>query len=272
MPYSFWAMPMLTSPPSGGNRSPATSTRIYRLRWRIPSGSSWPHPFFSARILKRPLKTRGACMLHAQADHCPGWVQRGSFFQQGLSHHQAAWGAVHSPAAAEEEGAIALTRRKTVTQHRRPPQLTFTKEEEECMQAEIQGMLEKRPSPGEEKTPQNYKPQEAKPVSEDRALQDGCLMLNMLKDLLRAGDWTAKIDLKDAYFMIPIAKEDREFLMFKWKMTHQFPRLLFGLSSAQWVFTKTTRPVVAIMREVGLCLIITLSWWRLSFSCTSMSQ
>ena len=71
-----------------------------------------------------------------------------------------------------------------LTQHRRPPQLTFTKEEEECMQAEIQGMLEKRPSPGEEKTPQTgakegwqaeiyYKPQEAKPVSEDRALQDG---------------------------------------------------------------------------------------------------
>ena len=39
--------------------------------------------------------------------------------------------------------------------------------------------------------------------------------IHMLKDLLRAGDWMAKIDLKDAYFMIPIAQEDRDFLKFQ---------------------------------------------------------
>ena len=38
--------------------------------------------------------------------------------------------------------------------------------------------------------------------------------IHMLKNLLRAGDWMAKIDLKDAYFMIPIAQEDRDFLKF----------------------------------------------------------
>ena len=40
--------------------------------------------------------------------------------------------------------------------------------------------------------------------------------IHMFKDLLRAEDWMAKIDLKDAY-MIPIAQEDRDFLKFHWK-------------------------------------------------------
>ena len=81
--------------------------------------------------------------------------------------------------------------------------------------------------------------------------------IHMLKDLLKAGDWMAKIDLKDAYFMIPIAQEDREFLCFQWKdRSYQFNCLPFGLSSAPWVFTKTTRPMVAALRELGLRLII----------------
>ena len=60
----------------------------------------------------------------------------------------------------------------------------------------------------------------------------------MLKDLLRAGDWMAKIDLKDAYFMIPIGQEDRELLKFQWKdRLYQFNCLPFGLSSSPWVFS-----------------------------------
>ena len=67
--------------------------------------------------------------------------------------------------------------------------------------------------------------------------------IHMLKDLLKAGDRMVKIDLKDVYFMIPIAQEDREF---QWKdKAYQFNFLLFRLSSAPWVFSKTKRLVVA---------------------------
>ena len=67
----------------------------------------------------------------------------------------------------------------------------------------------------------------------------------------------AKIDMKDAYFMVPMAKEDRHFLKFHWEdKFYQFNCLPFGLSSAPWVFTKTTRPVVATLQELGLRLII----------------
>ena len=36
--------------------------------------------------------------------------------------------------------------------------------------------------------------------------------IHMLKDLLRQGDFMAKIDLKDAYFAVPISEPDREHL------------------------------------------------------------
>ena len=81
--------------------------------------------------------------------------------------------------------------------------------------------------------------------------------IHMLKDTLKSGDWMTKVDLKDAYFMIPMASHHRRLLRFQWQgQTYQFNCLPFGLSSAPWVFTKTTRPVVATLRSLGLRLII----------------
>lgn len=72
--------------------------------------------------------------------------------------------------------------------------------------------------------------------------------IHMLKYLLKA-DWMAKIDSKDAYFMIPVAHKDKKYLRFQWKnKTYQFNCLPFGLSPDPWVFTKTTRPVMATLR------------------------
>ena len=81
--------------------------------------------------------------------------------------------------------------------------------------------------------------------------------IHMLKDILKPGDWMTKVNLKDAYFMIPMALHHRRLLRFRWQgQTYQFNCLPFGLSSAPWVFTKTTRPVVATLRPLGLRLII----------------
>ena len=41
--------------------------------------------------------------------------------------------------------------------------------------------------------------------------------IHVLRDLLRAGDWMAKVELKNAYFMLPIQEEDRAFLKFSFK-------------------------------------------------------
>ena len=54
--------------------------------------------------------------------------------------------------------------------------------------------------------------------------------LPMVKTLLQMNDWMIKLDLKDAYFGIPIAKNHRRFLRFKrMKQKHQFQCLSFGL-------------------------------------------
>lgn len=81
--------------------------------------------------------------------------------------------------------------------------------------------------------------------------------IHMLKDMMRPGDFLTKVDLKDAYFMIPIHAEHRKFLRFAWQSkTYQFNCLPFGLSSAPWVFTKTSRAIILTLRTLGLRVII----------------
>lgn len=83
--------------------------------------------------------------------------------------------------------------------------------------------------------------------------------VSSIKHVVRHNDWMAKLDLKDAYFTIPIHSEDQSFLQFKWENTpFQFICLPFGLSSAPWVFTKLLKPVVAYLRQQGIRLIIYL--------------
>ena len=57
--------------------------------------------------------------------------------------------------------------------------------------------------------------------------------------LIRPGCFRASVDLKYAYYSIPIAEEDRKLLMFQWKgKYYQFTCLPNGLSSAPRIFTK----------------------------------
>ncbi|CAB3997174.1 Gag-Pro-Pol poly [Paramuricea clavata] len=67
--------------------------------------------------------------------------------------------------------------------------------------------------------------------------------------LIRPGCFMASIDLKDAYYSIPVADEDRKFLMFEWQGTfYQFTCLPNGLSCAPGVFTKILKPVYSHLR------------------------
>ena len=81
--------------------------------------------------------------------------------------------------------------------------------------------------------------------------------IRSLKDILQEGDFMAKLDLKEAYFSVPITEQSRSFLQFKRKdKLFQFTCLPFGLSSAPYVFTKLLRPVLAYLREQGIrCLM-----------------
>ena len=71
--------------------------------------------------------------------------------------------------------------------------------------------------------------------------------------ILRPGDWAASINLKDAYFHVPINRRFRRFLRFGWKgKLYQFLVLPFGLCSAPLVFTRVTKPLKAFLHSRGI--------------------
>ena len=83
--------------------------------------------------------------------------------------------------------------------------------------------------------------------------------VHMLRDLLKPNNFMTKIDLKDAYFTVPIWKGHQKFLRFFWKGTQwEFACLPFGIASALRVFTKILKPVIGLLRKQGICLIIYL--------------
>ena len=62
----------------------------------------------------------------------------------------------------------------------------------------------------------------------------------------------ASIDLNDAYFSVPIAKEHRKYLRFMWQnKVYEFTCLPFGLACAPCVFTKVMKPLVSSLRIMG---------------------
>lgn len=62
----------------------------------------------------------------------------------------------------------------------------------------------------------------------------------------------SSVDLKNAYYSIPVATEHQQFLQFFWeKRLFQFTSLPQGLSSAPRLFTKLLKPVYATLRRLG---------------------
>ena len=81
--------------------------------------------------------------------------------------------------------------------------------------------------------------------------------LHTVRDLLRPGDYLTKVDLQDAYFAVPIAREQRHLLRFRLDgELFEFTCLPFGLAPALGVFTKLRKPVVATLRRMGIRVVI----------------
>ena len=65
--------------------------------------------------------------------------------------------------------------------------------------------------------------------------------------------WMGSIDLRDAYYSVPISHMHRKFLKFRWGgQLFQFTALPNGLACAPRIFTKILSPVFAHLREDGL--------------------
>lgn len=80
----------------------------------------------------------------------------------------------------------------------------------------------------------------------------------MLK-LLTHNTYLAKIDLKDAYFLLSIQKKYRKYLRFKFRdVLYEFNALPFGLSVAPFLFTKILKKVIGYLRESNILLVFYL--------------
>ena len=84
----------------------------------------------------------------------------------------------------------------------------------------------------------------------------------MVLSSIRKGDWMVSIDLKDAYFHIPIHPDSRKYLRFVWKgRVWQFRSLCFGLSTAPQVFTRVMASVAAALHREGYRVLRYLDDW-----------
>ena len=83
--------------------------------------------------------------------------------------------------------------------------------------------------------------------------------LKAILQSLNPNDWVTKLDLKDAYFHIPIRPKHRKFLRFAIQgQCHQFKALCFGLASAPRVFTKVMAVLGAKLhaQQVQVCMYL----------------
>lgn len=63
--------------------------------------------------------------------------------------------------------------------------------------------------------------------------------------LIRKDDFLCTIDLKDAYFLIPVHLSHGNFFRFIYKdVLYEFTCVPFGLASAPYTFTKLLKPVI----------------------------
>ena len=67
------------------------------------------------------------------------------------------------------------------------------------------------------------------------------------------------IDLKDAYYLIPIKESQKIFLRFLFQgQLYEFNCLPFGLSTAPLIFTKLLKPVTETLRSKGIICVFYL--------------
>ncbi|KAJ8917897.1 hypothetical protein NQ315_002589 [Exocentrus adspersus] len=74
-----------------------------------------------------------------------------------------------------------------------------------------------------------------------------------VKDIIVQNCYMCTLDLKDAYYLIPIHKKYRKYLRFSFEgQLFEFNVLPFGLSTAPFVFCKLIKPILSFLRTEGL--------------------
>ena len=149
-----------------------------------------------------------------------------------------------------------------------PCENTFSTAESEAIDLEVQKLLQKGVI---SKTP--HEPGEFISQIFIRPKKDGTyrLILNLKKlnqfvkyhhfkmetihtatELMKQNCYMASIDLRDAYYSVPVCTDHQKYLKFSWRnILYKFTCLPNGLASAPRIFTKLLKPVYATLRSHG---------------------
>jgi len=83
--------------------------------------------------------------------------------------------------------------------------------------------------------------------------------LKDVRNMIQKGDYLIKIDLKDAFWSVPVNRKSRRLMRFDWEgFLYEFRTLAFGLGPAPWVFTKLMKVPVSWLRKLGFLLVVYL--------------
>ena len=80
--------------------------------------------------------------------------------------------------------------------------------------------------------------------------------IDTVTELIHESSYMTKIDLKDAYYSVPINENDKKYLKFvhKGKLFH-FTSLPNGLSCGPRKFTKLLKPALSSLRQLGINIV-----------------
>ena len=83
-----------------------------------------------------------------------------------------------------------------------------------------------------------------------------------VREAIGREDWMVSLDMKDAYFHIPIHPQSRRYLRITFNgQVFQFKAMCFGLSTAPQVFTIVIAPVSRIMHLAVFRIMLYLGDW-----------
>ena len=81
--------------------------------------------------------------------------------------------------------------------------------------------------------------------------------LNDVFKIIKRGVWMASVDLKDAFFTVPVHKLHQKIFMFEWiQKFYKFVGMPNGYSDAMRIFTKILKPVFGHLRQEGHLSVI----------------
>ena len=83
--------------------------------------------------------------------------------------------------------------------------------------------------------------------------------LSDVLNMMRPGIWMASVDLRDAYYSIPVNEEDQKFFSFTWGENYRFLCLPNGYKDGPRVFTKVLKVPFAYLRSHGHASVIYLN-------------